>query len=192
MFYDDKSYCKHCGAEVDKDADSCNVCKCIFIDNVAGKKKIVDIKSAVKKKEGIVESLLAFTITGIFLSGSFIGAMRESESNDLVWLIVGMGNLVIIVSFIGIICSCQNISLANRLSRQTTMIRKKISDGELGTDTGGKAGPDIISEPKGESDLIYEYHDDGSSYKWICGFCDGENVTDEARCSICGYLRIQH
>lgn len=193
IYYDslyDKFYCKHCGAEVDKDADSCPVCKCIFINNVAGIRKKADIKTAMKRKKGIVEFLLAFTITGFLLTGVFIGAMWESESNDLAWLIAGMGSLVIIVSFIGIICSCQHISLANRLSRQTTMKKKKVPGGELGNGFGGKTGPDIKGGPtNNESDLIYEYHDDGS-YKWICGFCDGENVADEARCPICGYLRI--
>ncbi len=192
IYYDslyDKFYCKHCEAEVDEHEDVCPACKCIFTNNAAGKKKVADLKTAMKRKKRIVESLLAFTITGIFLTGSFLGAMWESESNDLTWLILGMGSLVIIVSFIGIICSCQHISLANRLSRKTTMKRKEVD--KSGTGPDGKTDQGIINKPKGgdESDLIYEYHYDGS-YKWICGFCDGESVADEARCPICGYLRI--
>lgn len=189
-------YCKYCGAEVDKDVDSCPVCKHIFINNLAGKRKVADIKAAVKKKETIIKILLAFTISGLFLSGAFIGAIEEAGNNkdDLVWLILGTGSLVVIISLIGIMYSCQNISLVCKMQRQTTT-RQKPNGGGSRTDTGGETGTDIGGKVRtntgGKNDLfIYEYHDVGT-YKWICGFCDGENTTDEARCPICGYLRTQ-
>lgn len=197
-------YCKYCGAEVDKDVDSCPVCKHIFINNMAGKRKVADIETAVKKKEAIIKFLLAVTISGLFLSGAFIGAMAEAENNkdDLAWLILGIGSLVVIISLIGIIYSCQNISLVCKMQRQTTT-RQKSDDGVLGTDTGdetevdidGKARTDTGAKTETSSNgryglFIYEYHDDGT-YKWICGFCDGENTTNEERCPICGYLRTQ-
>ncbi len=65
--------------------------------------------------------------------------------------------------------------LVHKMGRRATII-----DPELGP----------RGDFKTDEDVIYEYHDD-STYKWICGFCDGENTTDEARCPICGYLRVQ-
>lgn len=181
-------YCSNCKAEVNKYADDCPSCKHLFINNEAGIAKAERIRTVVKRRGGAIKLLLAFALTGLFLSAAFVGGMAESGGNDdLAWIILGTGGLVVIISLIGIILSCQYIKLVRKMGRRATVKPLKSSEQDL----------EISSEPdlqaSNSSNLqppIYEYHDDGF-YKWICGFCDGENTTDEASCPICGYLRIQ-
>lgn len=181
-------YCSNCKAEVNKYADRCPSCKHLFINNEAGIAKVERIRTIAKRRGGAIKSLLAFALTGLFLSGFFAGGMAESGGNDdLAWLILGTGGLVVIISLIGIILSCQYIRLVREMGRRATVKPRRSS----GQDLTASAEQDL--QPSDSSDSqpsIYEYRDDGT-YKWICGFCDGENTTDEARCPICGYLRMQ-
>lgn len=181
-------YCSNCKAEVNKYADGCPSCRHLFINNEAGIAKAERIRTIVKRRGGAIKSLLAFTLTGLFLSGIFVGGMAESGGyDDLAWLLLGTGGLVVIISLIGIILSCQYIKLVREMERRATVKSRKSSEQDLEVSSEPDLQPSnaLDSEPS-----IYEYRADGI-YKWICGFCDGENTTDEARCPICGYLRIQ-
>lgn len=172
MGYHSGYYCSNCKAEVNKYADGCPSCRHLFINNEAGIAKAERIRTIAKRRGGAIKSLLAFTLTGLFLSGIFVGGMAESDGyDDLAWLLLGTGSLVVIISLIGIILSCQYIKLVREMERRATVIPQQ--------------PPKKFPAP-----FIYEYRADGI-YKWICGFCDGENTTDEERCPICGYLRMQ-
>lgn len=185
-------YCSNCKAEVDKYADSCPHCKHVFINSEAGVEKVAKIRTTVKRKGKSIKWLLAFTVTGLFVGSFFNGAMEEFAGNaDLVCLLLGADSLVIVISLIGIFLSSQYLRLVGELGRQATVISPRSSESEPQSSSEPDLQPSSeTSNSSASLPSIYEYLDDGT-YKWICGFCDGENTTDEARCPICGYLRMQ-
>lgn len=168
-------HCSHCKADVSKNIESCPSCNYLFINTVEGIANVKKIEAMAKRKKNAIVSFLIFAVFGLFLSGLFAGTMVEAGNNDeLEWLLLGVGGFVIIISLIGTILSNQYIVLVHKMRRQATVVEE----------SNPGSGPDSGYE------FIYEYCDNGT-YKWVCGFCDGENVTDEDRCLICGYLRTK-